>query len=178
MRKLSIVLTILVVGVFLISYTQAGEMRTWRSGKYSVRGEFVELSEDGDFVKIRKDDGKLVRVPLARLSQEDQDYVNETQNAFVEDEDEEEAKPAPKVKEETPVGPPTPLTSFQIDGTTLVKFIGTEKDVVIPNNITEIGKYAFENNRYLTSVVIPPSVKSIEKFAFSGCRYLTSAKIS
>ena len=40
--------------------------------------------------------------------------------------------------------------------------------VVIPNTVTNIGNYAFQNNRF-TSVTIPDSVISIGNYAFSGC---------
>ena len=40
--------------------------------------------------------------------------------------------------------------------------------VVIPNTVTSIGNYAFQNNRF-TSVAIPDSVNRIGNYAFSGC---------
>ena len=50
-------------------------------------------------------------------------------------------------------------------------------DLVIPNSVTSIGKYAFFGCAFLTSVTIPNSVKSIGSFAFSGCTNLTSVTI-
>lgn len=44
--------------------------------------------------------------------------------------------------------------------------------LIIPNNVTNIRKYAFINCCNLTSVVFPNSVKSIENFAFEGCKNL------
>ena len=49
--------------------------------------------------------------------------------------------------------------------------------IVIPNNITSIGLYAFSNCRNLTSVTIPSSVESIEYGAFLDCSNLTSISI-
>ena len=44
-------------------------------------------------------------------------------------------------KEETPV--------FQTEGTTLIKYNGKEENVVIPGDITHIGKMAFQGNTKL-----------------------------
>ena len=51
---------------------------------------------------------------------------------------------------------------------------GTEiKDLVIPNDITEIKNYAFYNCSGLTSITIPNSVTSIGNYAFCKCSGLT-----
>ena len=59
-----------------------------------------------------------------------------------------------------------------------LKLNGTEiKDLVIPNDITEIKDYAFDYCDGLTSVTIPNSVTTIGKSAFYNCTGLTSATI-
>ena len=50
-------------------------------------------------------------------------------------------------------------------------------DLVIPNSVTSIEKYAFYNCSGLTSITIPDSVTSIGNSAFSGCSGLTSVTI-
>ena len=49
--------------------------------------------------------------------------------------------------------------------------------IVIPNSVTRIGNYAFNNCDGLTSIVIPNSVTSIGYSAFCQCRNLTSVTI-
>ena len=50
-------------------------------------------------------------------------------------------------------------------------------DLVIPNDVTSIGNYAFYGCSGLTSVTIPDSVTSIGEYAFAGCSGLTSVTI-
>ena len=52
------------------------------------------------------------------------------------------------------------------------------KDLVIPNNVTSIGSYAFYGCSSLTSVTIPNSVTSIGSLAFEDCSSLTSVTIN
>ena len=58
-------------------------------------------------------------------------------------------------------------------------FSGCSKlsSVTIPESVTSIGKYAFEDCKALTSINIPSSVTSIGSFAFCDCSSLTSVAI-
>lgn len=73
----------------------------------------------------------------------------------------------------------TPLTSSLVDGWTVFTFdapltrIGYKAfqsknitEIIIPDSVTSIGGFAFENCTGLTSIVIPDSVTTIESYAF------------
>ena len=51
------------------------------------------------------------------------------------------------------------------------------EDLVIPNNVTSIEPFAFDNCKSIKSVTIPDSVTSIRSRAFSSCPSLTSVTI-
>ncbi len=63
-------------------------------------------------------------------------------------------------------------SAFKMEGTTLVKYTGTDKTVSIPDDVEIIGKSAFEDNASVELVVIPASVTKIEPYAFWGCEKL------
>lgn len=68
-------------------------------------------------------------------------------------------------------------SDFQINGSTLVKYTGTDSSVSIPATVEKIGKSAFEGNTAVTSITIPDSVKKIEEYAFWGCSRLESVRL-
>jgi len=60
-----------------ISFAQSAEVRTWTdiTGQYETRAKFLGFS-DGQ-VRLQKEDGTEITLPLARLSQKDQTFVKE-----------------------------------------------------------------------------------------------------
>lgn len=54
----------------------------------------------------------------------------------------------------------------------LVNYVGSETDLVLPDGITEIHKFAFYNRADIVSVTIPDSVTVIGESAFENCRSL------
>lgn len=60
-------------------------------------------------------------------------------------------------------------SDFVMDGSTLVKYRGTEKNVSVPDTVEVIGKSAFEDKTGIELVVLPNSVKRVEAYAFWGC---------
>lgn len=61
-----------------------------------------------------------------------------------------------------------------IEDGVLVKYIGSEKEVEIPDNVTVIGESAFADCDSIESIFVPGSVKKIEDYAFYGCRNLVN----
>ena len=55
------------------------------------------------------------------------------------------------------------------NGTLLIKYIGTNEVVHIPDTITTIGKYAFRGNKTAKRIVMSDSVKIVDRFAFAHC---------
>lgn len=49
--------------------------------------------------------------------------------------------------------------------------------LILPNNITSIGKYAFSGSDFLNSIAIPNGVTSVGEAAFMNCSALTSINI-
>ena len=63
----------------------------------------------------------------------------------------------------------TSASGFQMEGSTLVRYRGTDKNVSVPNTVRVIGQGAFEDDTNIELVVVPNSVKRIEAYAFWGC---------
>ncbi|MBE5730959.1 MAG: leucine-rich repeat domain-containing protein [Clostridiales bacterium] len=60
---------------------------------------------------------------------------------------------------------------------TLVNYLGSETDLIIPEGISVLDRYAFYWKTDLTSVIIPDSVKSIGDSAFNLCNSLKRISI-
>lgn len=89
MKKIPVILAILFLCTFLVSCDKTtGDVRVWTSGIHTVEGEFVELTENGTIVRIRKTDGKVVNIPLSKLCPEDQEYIKGIENPFEEEDSE------------------------------------------------------------------------------------------
>jgi S1-C subfamily serine protease len=77
-RTAGVVSIALVVTVALVfaATGHTGEMRTWKSatGTFSTDAELIEVTPDGS-VRLKKKDGKEIKVPLDRLSAADQEFV-------------------------------------------------------------------------------------------------------
>lgn len=73
----------------------------------------------------------------------------------------------------------TPIFQTDSDGTTLLIYNGTDKDVVIPKEIKIIGKSAFENNSTVETIEFAKGsqVDTIARYAFKDCVSLKSITI-
>lgn len=70
------------------------------------------------------------------------------------------------------------LKGFVIKSGVLQKYKGRKRKVTIPQEVTEIGGFAFCAKEFLTEIVIPDGVTTIGSCAFYGCSSLTSVAIA
>ncbi len=61
------------------------------------------------------------------------------------------------------------LGNFRISGTMLLKYLGSESRVVVPEGITVIAEEAFAGNEAVDRVILPESVRRIGAEAFRDC---------
>lgn len=66
-------------------------------------------------------------------------------------------------------GAESSASDFRMEGSTLVKYRGSDKNVTIPSTVEVIGRSAFEDNKNVELVVLSNSVKRIDPYAFWGC---------
>ena len=69
------------------------------------------------------------------------------------------------------------INDFVIEDGVLIKYKGDDSDVVIPDSVTSIGDFAFQDCTNLTSVEIPDSVIEIGEDIFDGCYQLLCRKL-
>ena len=68
-------------------------------------------------------------------------------------------------------------SDFVIEGSTLVKYTGKEKNVTVPDTVEIIGESAFENQSSVEKVTLPASVKRIDAYAFWNCNNLSTVTL-
>ena len=68
--------------------------------------------------------------------------------------------------------------AWEVNGNTLVRYTGEDREIVIPNGIFEIARNAFRGNKKITSVIIPNRLERIGRRAFSGCTALQTVRIA
>ena len=66
---------------------------------------------------------------------------------------------------------------WQIEGTTIIAYNGTESIVTVPDGMTKIGEGAFSNNTKINKVILPNTMKEIGMRAFAGCTGLSEINI-
>ena len=71
----------------------------------------------------------------------------------------------------------TSASDFVMEGSTLVKYQGTDTKVSVPDTVEIIGGNAFEDNMAVEQIVLPDSVKQVEPHAFRGCDNLASVTL-
>ena len=64
----------LLVGLLLVATPVSARKWTSSDGKFSVEAELVE-AKDGN-VRLKRQDGKVITVPVSKLSKADQDHLS------------------------------------------------------------------------------------------------------
>ena len=64
------------------------------------------------------------------------------------------------------------MGDFLIHNSVLKRYIGSATNVVIPDGVTRIGKFAFSACLTVTSITIPRSVHNIDSYAFCPAFWL------
>lgn len=67
---------------------------------------------------------------------------------------------------------------WEVSGSTLIRYTGDDREIIIPDGITEIAKNAFYGNKKTKSVIIPNRIEIIGSRAFSHCTALQTVKIT
>jgi len=103
MKRIPVILLVWVLSAFATSQVAAAD-RAWKDeqGEILARGSFERF--EGDRVWIRRSDGRLVPLRWRRLSEADQDFVQDAELAAPEND---RRPPFPKDDEELPLPPPT-----------------------------------------------------------------------
>ena len=78
----------------------------------------------------------------------------------------------PSAQGQLPGQQPVAQMSFRMQGATLVRYVGGEREVAIPQGVVVIGPRAFMGCADVERVLVPESVRSIGEYAFEGCTSL------
>ena len=66
---------------------------------------------------------------------------------------------------------------FEIKDSVLVKYLGNDAEVVIPDGVKSIGDWAFFGCSSLTSITLPRDITTIGESMFFGCYRLEKINI-
>ena len=83
----------------------------------------------------------------------------------------------PYMESEADSVPAVETTDFAIENNVMLRYVGSQTDVMIPDGVAEIAGNAFKG-RMVVSVSMPESVKRIGDFAFHECRELKRIRFS
>ena len=67
---------------------------------------------------------------------------------------------------------------YSFDGTILLSAAAATGELVLPEGLTAIQPYAFEDNAKVSSVVLPKSLKELSEYSFYNCTGLKKIKLS
>lgn len=94
--------------------------------------------------------------------------LDKVQNADIEGKNETVTIPGPEKYDN--------INGFILRGSKLVKYHGTDIEIVIPEGITEIDNFAFDKSKAST-IILPSSIVKIGSYAFSNCKKIKKIDI-
>lgn len=63
-------------------------------------------------------------------------------------------------------------SDFEIEKGVLKSYSGSDKIIIVPENVGEIGESAFEDCKYIEEIILPQNLKRIAPKAFYNCNFL------
>lgn len=69
------------------------------------------------------------------------------------------------------------LENFRLCGTILLKYLGNESRVIVPDGVTAVAQDAFAGKESINRVILPDSVREIGEGAFKGCLLLQTIEL-
>ena len=126
------------------------------------------LQRDSEFIQENTEDGTLVKVLENKTSDNEdiKDYnykikASESETVLI------ATGSNAKVKDSEKETSDISNKDFDIEGTVLIKYNGTDEKVIVPDVVEVIGKEAFKGNPYVKELILPNSVKCAESEAFA-----------
>lgn len=114
----------------------------------------------------------------AEMERQKQEFENSLKMEKAEEKPVEQPKVIEQPKEKTVETAVTPTPEFEIENGVLKKYNGTSENVVIPDGVSVIDKYAFSKCLTIKSVNMPSSVTIIIHSAFEYCSNLQKVEFS
>lgn len=158
------------------SLIEQAEKEAVQAGDVSIEAELPTevVSEEKlqlqEILKEQENNGKVSSKPVGMQADNSEDLWEETE---LQEEIPEDATLEVIAGEQIQ----SEESDFVIEDGVLVSYTGKAVDVVVPEEVTSIGKSAFGSGWFIKSIELPEGLKSIGEGAFFQCSFLSSIEI-